>query len=97
MKGSSDQLETLLELIENRRAINDNLPNNKIANAVNLLSTWGGQSNPARKKSLLKNKLAVSNEGWIGLIGRLSAALDEIGVDRNQFRGCRNHWKHSTT
>ena len=67
-------------MIENRRAIKDNLPGNKIASAVNLIANLGGQSNPARKKSLLKNKLAVSNEGWIGLIGRLSAALDEIGV-----------------
>ena len=70
----------IARVIENRRAIKDNLPGNKIASAVNLIANLGGQSNPARKKSLLKNKLAVSNEGWIGLIGRLSAALDEIGV-----------------
>ena len=79
-EGFIRPIGNITRVIENRRAINDNLPNNKISNAVNLLSTWGGQSNPARKKSLLKNKLAVSNEGWIGLIGRLSAALDEIGV-----------------
>ena len=33
-----------------------------------------------QSKALLKSKLLVSNEGWIGLVGRLAAALDEIGV-----------------
>ena len=34
----------------------------------------------SRIEALSKSKLLVSNEGWIGLVGRLAAALDEIGV-----------------
>ena len=47
---------------------------------MRFLATWGISENESRLKSLLKSKLSVSTEGWIGLICRLGAALDEVGV-----------------
>ena len=48
-------------------------------NALKLISGWGIE-NPEREKALLSGKLCVVGEGWAGLIGRLAAALEEVGV-----------------
>lgn len=48
-------------------------------NALKLISGWGIE-NPVREKALLSGKLCVVGEGWAGLIGRLAAALEEVGV-----------------
>ena len=67
------------KVIENKTAIRQSDPSNKIVQGVSFLSSWN-KKNSIRNKALLKSKLLVSNEGWIGLVGRLAAALDEIGV-----------------
>lgn len=64
----------------NKQSIRAKTPGNPYFESVKFLSTWGIEENEQRLKSLLKSKFSVSNEGWIGLIGRLGAALDEVGV-----------------
>ena len=64
----------------NKQAIRQQQPGNPYFEALKFLSSWGVDNNLPRIKSLSKSKFCVSNEGWIGLIGRLAAALDEIGV-----------------
>ena len=68
------------KVADNRRAIKINDQTNPIVQGVNFLSNWGGDPSSKRLHGLMKSKLMVSNEGWIGLVGRLAAALDEIGV-----------------
>lgn len=66
-------------VIENRRALKSKDQSHPIVRAASFLTSW----NPdylGRIETLSKSKLLVSNEGWIGLAGRLAAALDEIGV-----------------
>ena len=65
---------------ENLRALRNQEATNPYFQAVSFLTNWGGRDNQKRSKSLRKGKLCISNEGWIGLVGRLGAALDEIGV-----------------
>ena len=65
---------------ENLRALRNQEATNPYFQTVNFLTNWGGRDNQKRSKSLRKGKLCISNEGWIGLVGRLGAALDEIGV-----------------
>ncbi len=67
------------KVIENKSAIRQADSSNKIVQGASFLSSWNIE-NHTRNKALLKSKLLVSNEGWIGLVGRLAAALDEIGV-----------------
>ncbi|MEC7178113.1 MAG: FAD-dependent oxidoreductase [Candidatus Thermoplasmatota archaeon] len=64
----------------NRQSIRAKEVGDPIYEAMKFLATWGISENDSRLKSLLKSKLSVSTEGWIGLIGRLGAALDEVGV-----------------
>ena len=64
----------------NRQSIKAKTTGNPYYESVKFLSTWGIGENDYRIKALSKSKLSVSNEGWIGLIGRLGAALDEVGV-----------------
>ena len=64
----------------NRQSIRAKTAGNPYYESVKFLSTWGVGENDSRIKALSKSKLSVSNEGWIGLIGRLGAALDEVGV-----------------
>ncbi|RPG76622.1 MAG: NAD(P)/FAD-dependent oxidoreductase [Euryarchaeota archaeon TMED248] len=66
-------------VIENKTAIRQGDLENKIVQGASFLSSWDSK-NQTRNKALLKSRLLVSNEGWIGLVGRLAAALDEIGV-----------------
>ena len=65
---------------ENLRALRNQEATNPYFQAISFLTNWGGRDNEKRRKSLRKGKLCISNEGWIGLVGRLGAALDEIGV-----------------
>lgn len=64
----------------NRRSIKLRDSENPFYQAIEFLSSWGIEQGHGRIKSVIKSKLSASNEGWIGLIGRLSATLDEIGV-----------------
>ena len=64
----------------NRRALKEKAQGNPYFDAIRYLSTWGITDNKLRIDSLVKAKFSVCNEGWIGLIGRLGAALDEVGV-----------------
>lgn len=64
---------------ENKTAIRRGDADNRLVQGASFLSSWDS-TNQSRNKALLKSRLLVSNEGWIGLIGRLAAALDEIGV-----------------
>ena len=64
----------------NRRSIKLRDSENPFYQAIEFLSSWGIEQGHGRIKSVIKSKLSVSNEGWIGLIGRLGATLDEIGV-----------------
>ena len=64
----------------NKQSIRAKTAGNPFYESAKFLATWGISENAIRFKSLLKSKLSVSNEGWVGLIGRLGAALDEVGV-----------------
>ena len=64
----------------NKRAIRKRSRTNPYYQALIFLSNWGIEDNEYRVNSVVKSRLCVSNEGWIGLIGRLGAALDEVGV-----------------
>ena len=45
-----------------------------------LLAGSGVKVHDERYTALLKRRLAVVGEGWSGLVGRMAAALDEVGV-----------------
>ena len=66
-------------VIENRRALKSKDTSYHVVRGASFLSSWDS-NNTARIDALSKSKLLVSNEGWIGLVGRIAAALDEIGV-----------------
>ena len=68
------------QAVLNKRSIKRRDPENPYYKAIEFLSSWGIEQGHNRIKSVTKSRLSVSNEGWIGLIGRLGAALDEIGV-----------------
>ena len=70
----------LSKQVLNKQVIRARQVGNPYFESIKFLSSWGVDENEGRLKSLLKSKLSVSNEGWIGLIGRLGAALDEVGV-----------------
>jgi len=54
--------------------------NERIVRAVQFLSSWNIGQISQRYTALQKSKLLVSNEGWSGMVGRMAAALDEVGV-----------------
>lgn len=54
--------------------------NERIVRGANFLSSWNTSLTSERYTALQKNKLLVSNEGWSGMVGRMAAALDEVGV-----------------
>ena len=66
-------------VIENRRALRAKDHSNPIVQGASFLSSWDSGTT-VRLDALNRSKLHVSNEGWIGLVGRIAAALDEIGV-----------------
>tara|TARA_B110000444_G_scaffold181091_1_gene169868 strand:- start:5733 stop:6869 length:1137 start_codon:yes stop_codon:yes gene_type:complete len=66
--------------LQNKRILRDMSSEHPLVEACHLLSAWGGQESALRYTALQKSNLLVSNEGWAGMIGRLAAALDEVGV-----------------
>ena len=65
----------------NKRAMKAGDLGNPIVRGAHFVSNWGGlKHHPNRLTALNKSHLLVSNEGWAGLIGRMAAALDEVGV-----------------
>ena len=64
----------------NKRILRDTGTSHPLVESCNFLSSWGGQHNALRYTALQKGNLLVSNEGWAGMVGRLAAALDEVGV-----------------
>ena len=73
----SDDIKTS---IINKQTLRDANNEDLLVKGCQLLSAWGGETNHPRYTALQKNNLMVSNEGWAGMIGRLAAALDEVGV-----------------
>ena len=65
----------------NKRALKMNDQTHPIVQGTDFLSTWGSPKTDEKRRSALnKSQLLVSNEGWAGLVGRMAAALDEVGV-----------------
>ena len=64
----------------NKRILRDGNIEHPLIEGCHFLSSWGGPINELRYNGLQKNQLMVSNEGWMGMVGRLAAALDEVGV-----------------
>ena len=73
----SDDIKTS---IINKRILRDANSDEPLVEGCQLLASWGVGSSELRYTGLQKNQLMVSNEGWAGMIGRLAAALDEVGV-----------------
>jgi len=71
--------DNISKVIENKKALKSKDIAHPVVKAASFLSSWNS-NNMSRIEALSKSKLLVSNEGWIGLVGRLAAALDEIGV-----------------
>ena len=65
---------------ELRRELKQPSPNSSAATAAALLANSGVQTFGGRYKALQKRRLAVVGEGWAGLVGRMAAALGEVGV-----------------
>lgn len=65
---------------ELRRELKQPSPNSPAATAAALLANSGVLTFGDRYKALQKRRLAVVGEGWAGLVGRMAAALDEVGV-----------------
>ena len=66
--------------LERKRLLRDGDSNDPITQGCRFLSSWDSQHSGERFHALQKKKLLVSNEGWSGMVGRLAAALDEVGV-----------------
>ena len=79
-QGIVRPLEDVKTSIVNKRILRDPNSEHPLVEGCHFLSTWGGQTNTLRFTGLQKNNLLVSNEGWAGMVGRLAAALDEVGV-----------------
>jgi len=73
----SDDIKTS---VGNKRILREGKREHPLVEGCQLLSSWGGDTSELRYSGLQKNQLLVSNEGWAGMIGRLAAALDEVGV-----------------
>ncbi len=65
---------------EQRRALRSRSSNEPIVQAAALFAGSGHPNFGYRYEALLKQRLAVVGEGWAGLVGRMAAALDEVGV-----------------
>ena len=64
----------------NKVALKKKDASNPHYNSLSFLSSWSQDCNDERYSSLMKSKLLAVAEGWSGLVGRMAAALDEIGV-----------------
>lgn len=65
---------------ELRRELKRATPSSPAAIAAALLADSGVPRFSERYTALQKSRLAVVGEGWAGLVGRMAAALDEVGV-----------------
>ena len=63
-----------------KKILRDGDMDERIVRAAQFLSSWDISQTSERYVALQKNKLLVSNEGWSGMVGRMAAALDEVGV-----------------
>jgi phytoene dehydrogenase-like protein len=64
-----------------RRELKHHLPQSEAVKGANLLASMGHyQPSPSRLKALTSSKLSLVGEGWAGIVGRMAAALDEVGV-----------------
>mgnify|MGYP000002081594 CR=1 FL=1 len=64
-----------------RRELKHNHPQSEAAKGANLLASMGhSEPSSSRLKGLTSSKLSVLGEGWAGIVGRMAAALDEVGV-----------------
>lgn len=63
-----------------KKILRDGDMDERIVRAAQFLSSWDISQTSKRYVALQKNKLLVSNEGWSGMVGRMAAALDEVGV-----------------
>ena len=65
----------------NKRAMKAGDMDNPIVRGAHFVSNWGAPTHHQNRLTALnKSHFLVSNEGWAGLIGRMAAALDEVGV-----------------
>lgn len=66
---------------QHRAVLRKRDPSSPLVQAVDLLATMGRTGEHlTRSVALLKQRMMVVGEGWAGLIGRMAAALDEVGV-----------------
>ena len=65
---------------QRRRAMRQGDSSSEVAQAAALLAGSGVLRYGDRYAALQKQRLAVVGEGWAGLVGRMAAALDEVGV-----------------
>ena len=65
---------------ELRRALKRADPNDAAAAGAALLADSGVPRFDGRYAALQKGRLTFVGEGWAGLVGRMAAALDEVGV-----------------
>ena len=72
--------EDIKTALTNKRILRDANHEHPLVEGCQFLASWGGQANELRYTGLQKSQLMVSNEGWAGMVGRLAAALDEVGV-----------------
>ena len=63
-----------------RRALKQADPSSPAALGAALVAGSGVQRFDGRYTALQKGRLAVVGEGWAGIVGRMAAALDEVGV-----------------
>ena len=64
-----------------RRELKHHLPQSEAVKGANLLASMGQhQPSSSRLKALTSSKLSLVGEGWAGIVGRMAAALDEVGV-----------------
>jgi len=66
--------------LERKRLLRSSMNEDPIVKGCQFISNWSFGKSEKRYIALQKNKLLVSNEGWSGMVGRLAAALDEVGV-----------------
>lgn len=76
-----------------KKILKDAAPDERIVRGCQFLSSWNPNHASERYAALQKSKLLVSNEGWSGMVGRMAAALDEVGV----FIECGLHVKKIET
>ncbi|MGB1587757.1 MAG: FAD-dependent oxidoreductase [Poseidonia sp.] len=63
-----------------RRALRQGDATSPIVQAATLLAGSGTKDSNERFRALLRQRLCVVGEGWAGVVGRMAAALDEVGV-----------------